>query len=153
MSDFYFNMVMSLFISFFTVMWIRSVRKIFKKHPSVKNDKSEKLDDLLMCACAGLDVYFYSHQATQAFLAKATPRRRKALQRKIDMLCGLSCTGNTLYFRFAKNDLKALKGTADAGLMLTLIIDLSLDGDFDEEEYLKLEQYAKSLGLDIDNYL
>lgn len=69
------------------------------------------------------------------------------------MLCGLSCTSNTLYFHCAKKDLKALKGTANAELMLTLIIDLSLEGEFNEEDYLKLDQYAKSLGLDVDNYL
>lgn len=146
MSDFLINAIVSLVVSFLIVLLIKTIVK----------DQHEigeicKLDELLLCASAGINKDFLDNDYSVAFITGVAPHTRQA--RLAYLADEFSAMGSPLCYARALEDLKTLKGSGHEEDMLTRVIELSSDGEICERDYIKLSSYANVLGLELDKYI
>lgn len=126
---------------------LKSAEKLFFKKGCTEN---QKLDRTLLLACVGINPDFLLNKA---FLDYARNLSSFDEAHYLHLAEYYSCRGRVLSYVQACVDLQELKGSGVEEIMLARIIDMCCNGEYDQEEYTKLENYARHLGTNLSKVL
>lgn len=139
------NFIAACVISSAIVLAVMYTKKLKKNKTSV----NRRLDELVLMGCQGLNPEFGQTFADNPRI-KCIPE--KSLQFYLDYAEGLPNFSEAFY-RTALKEYHSLKGTYNAEVMLSSVLELCDLPEFDERTFNKLKSYADALGLDINDFI